>query len=363
MQRLFHVAAGADEAVTVDPVRLAEVRAAGGWIWLDVTEFTEAEVHQVGAAFGFDPVTLEDISDWSEYPKVDDHPAYTFIVGHGVSGSEAARLQTTEYDVFLAPDFAVTFHKEDLPGFRWAREYFVQPSSLVDGSPDVLWGRVAEVEAERFKSLADGLDARILDLEERAILADPSVPADVLGVRRDAQTLRQVIVAQREVFRLLAADDLVGITKRGSRRLGHVFDDFSRLAEILDGARLLLGNVLETYRGTVAERANEVMKVLTVFSAIVLPLSLIAGIYGMNFNHMPELAWRWGYPAVLVVMAVMGWGLWSYFSRRGFVGGPRLSQVPEAVGRGLVDLVKLTTKPATMLVHLATRPVDERSEE
>jgi len=360
---LFHVPTGATEAVPLDPGRIAEARAAGGWIWVDVTEFTHAEVAGVSAEFGFDPVTVEDVLDWSEFPKVDDHTDYTFIVGHGLSTAEADRVETTEYDVFLAADFVVTFHQEDLPGFRWGREYFVQPGALADTSPDVAWGRVAEFEAGRFKPLVDGLDERILALEDRAILADPTVPAEVLALRRDVQTLRQVVIAQREVFRELAKGDLVGISKRGARRLSHVFDDFSRLAEILDNARMLLGNVLETYRGTVAERANEVMKVLTVFSAIVLPLSLVAGIYGMNFGHMPELAWRWGYFAVLGVMAVVGIGLWSYFSRRGFIGGPRLGRVPGAVGRGLVDLVKLTTKPATMLLHLATRPLDDRSEE
>ena len=362
MQHLFHVAPGAAEAVEVDVSRLGAARTAGGWIWLDVTEFIPGEVHEVAGVFGFDPLAVQDVLDWSEYPKVDDHADYTFIVGHGISTAPAERLETTEYDVFLGVDYVVTFHQEDLPGFRWGREHIVASGSMTEGSPDILWGRVAEAEAGRFKPIVDGLDLRIGDLEDRAIVADPTVPADVLGLRRDVQTLRQIVVAEREVFREVARGELVGITRRGARRLGHVFDDFSRLAEILDGARLLLGNVLDTYRGTVAERANEVMKVLTVFAAIVLPLSLLAGIYGMNFSHMPELAWRWGYAGLIGVMVVVGVGLWSYFSRRGFIGGPRLSRVPGAVGKGLVDLVKLTTKPATMLLHLATRPPDGRNE-
>lgn len=363
MQHLYHVPPGAMEGVEVDVASLADVRASGGWIWLDVAEFTAEEVHGVAAAFRFDPLAVEDVLDWSEYPKVDDHADYTFVVGHGISTAPVDRLETTEYDIFVGVDYVVTFHQEDLPGFRWGRDHIVQPGSMYEGSPDVLWGRVAEVEAGRFKPLVDGLDTRIGSLEDRAILADPSVPAEVLGLRRDVQTLRQVVVAQREVFREVARGELVGITRKGTRRFGHVFDDFSRLADILDGARLMLGNVLETYRGTVAERANEVMKVLTVFSAIVLPLSLLAGIYGMNFAHMPELAWRWGYFALLGVMTLVGVALWSYFSRRGFIGGPRLGRVPSVVGRGLVDLVKLTTKPATMLLHLAARPTDERSGE
>jgi len=363
MRRLFHVAEGATEGVEIDPSRLADVRAAGGWVWMDVTAFTADEAHEVGGLFGFDPLTVDDVLDWSEYPKVDDHPSYTFVVGHGISVAATDRLATTEWDVFLGDDFVVTFHQEDLPGFEWGREHVVQPGTMADESPDVLWARIAETGAGRFKPLVDGLDAKLLELEDRAIIGDPTVPADVLALRRDVQTLRTVVVAQQGVFEELASSELVGVPARGARRLGHVLDDFSRLADLLDGARMLLASVLETYRGTVAERANEVMKVLTVFSAIVLPLSLIAGIYGMNFGHMPELAWRWGYFGVLLLMGLIGLGLWTYFSRRGFIGGPRLGRVPGAVGRGLVDLVKLTTRPATMLLHLAERSAGHADEE
>ena len=363
MQYLFHVAPGASRAVAVAPTRLDEVRAAGGWVWLDVTEFTADEVHAVCGRFGFDPLAVEDILDWSEYPKVDDHTTYVFVVGHGISTAASSRIQTVEYDVFLGDGYAVTFHKEDLPEFRWGREFVLQEGAVAGISPDVVWGRIAEVGAGRFRPIVDGLDQRMGELEDRAILAEPGVPADVLALRRDVQTLRQVVLAHREVFRELNRVELIGITKQGSRRLGHVYDDFSRLAEILDGARLLLGNVIETYRSTVAERTNEVMKVLTVFAAIVLPLSLIAGIYGMNFKHMPELSWPWGYFGALGSMLLLGVGLWWYFSRRGFVGGPRLNRVPGVVGKGLVDLVKLTTKPATMLMHLAARAVDDQREE
>jgi len=141
-------------------------------------------------------------------------------------------------------------------------------------------------------------------------------------------------------------------------------DTFAKLkAAAVQAAPVLLASVLETYRGTVAERANEVMKVLTVFAAIVLPLSLIAGVYGMNFSHMPELLWRWGYLGVMILMLIVGVSLWVYFARRGFVGGPRLGAVPGVVGRGLVEFVKVTTKPATMLLNLGRNaPADENKD-
>lgn len=340
--------------------RLSEVRSAGGWLWLDVTAFSADEVHQVGREFGFDPLAVEDVLDWSQHPKVEDHAGYTFVVGHGLSvAASSHRLRTAEYDVFVADRYLVTFHQEDLPAFIWGREHVIAEGAVAGSAPDLLWARVAEAGSSRYQPLADGLEERIDDLEERALAADPSLPAEVLALRRDVQTLRQAVIAQRDAYRVIARGDLPGISPRGARRLGHVFDDFNRLAEVLDGARLLLGSILETYRSTVAERANEVMKVLTVFSAIILPLSLVAGIYGMNFRNMPELQTRWGYFTVVAAMAVVAVALWLYFARRGFVGGPKFHRVPRVVGRGLVDLVKVTTKPAVMLLQLATRPNDE----
>ena len=358
MQNLFHVPQGATEATAMDPDRLAEARRLGGWIWLDVMDFTPDDARRIGHEFGFDPLAIEDVLAWSKHPKVDDHVGYTFVVGHALSTMAEDRLRTVEYDVFIGDDFLVTFHQEDLPGFGWGREHATTAGVLVEPAPDILWARIAEAGSARFQPLADGLEERIDALEDEAIAALPSVPGEIQALRRDVQTLRQVVTAQRDAYATLARGGLPGISERGARRLGHVYDDFNRLAEVLDGARALLGGILDTYRSTVAERANEVMKVLTVFAAIILPLSLVAGIYGMNFANMPELRTEYGYFIVLGLMAVVAIGLWLYFARRGFIGGPKLHKVPRVVGRGLVDLVKLTTKPAVMLVHFAAKPFE-----
>ncbi|MBI5157690.1 MAG: magnesium transporter CorA family protein [Acidimicrobiia bacterium] len=352
MRTLFHIAPGAGSAVEVPVERLDAIRDAEGWLWLDITEFTHVDVAEIGSHFGLDALEVEDVLDWSKFPKVEERDDHTLIVGHGLSAL-ADRLTTVEYDVFIGERFLVTFHTEDLPGFAWGRTHVLQAGVLNGSGPDLLWARIAEVGAAAFRPLVEGLDQRIAELEDRAVAAVPSVPGDVLALRRDSHTLGEMVAAQRDIFRILGREEYPGISRQGRRRLTHVYDDYSRLTRSLEAAPVLLGSVLESYRGTVAERANEVMKVLTVFSAIVLPLSLIAGVYGMNFAHMPELAWRWGYFGVIALMSVVGIGLWVYFGRRGFVGGPRLGAVPGLVGKGLVEFVKLTAKPATMLLDLA----------
>ncbi len=117
-----------------------------------------------------------------------------------------------------------------------------------------------------------------------------------------------------------------------------LYEHHSRLGETLDGARVLLNSVVETYRGAVADQTNEIVRVLTVFSAIMLPLSLIAGAWGMNFVDIPGGEEPWGFWILLAVMLLVGVGFWVYFARRGFVGAPRLRDLPKSVGLGLVQV-------------------------
>lgn len=355
MQRLFHIAAGSAEAVEVDPGRLGEVRG-DGWVWLDVVGGTPAEVVAIGRAFGFDRYAVEEVIRDTKYAKVEPYGDHTFVVGHAISMDPDA-LSVIEYDAFIGPDFLVTFSSEDLAAFVWGREHVATADAVGDAGPDRIFARIAEVGAVRFHPFLEALDGRIVELEDRALDADPEIPIEVQALRRDVLVLRGAAAPQRDAFRMLDRDDLPAIGERSRLRFGSVFDLYTRITEEIDSARTLLGGVLDTYRGAVAEKANEVMKVLTVFAAIVLPLSLMAGIYGMNFSHMPELAWRWGYFGLLGLMAVVGVGLWVYFSRRGFIGGPKLSTIPKGVGRGLVGIASVTVVPTLRFLGIG-RQID-----
>ncbi|MBM3694690.1 MAG: magnesium transporter CorA family protein [Actinobacteria bacterium] len=356
MQHLYHVAAGGDRAEAAEPAELAAVRTAGGWCWLDVVDFTVEEAYALGRAFGFDAIAMEDVTDLGEFPKVDAYAGHTFVVAHGVA-ADPTRLRTAEYDAFIGPGYLVTFHREDLPEFAWVRERMREPGWLAGVGPDQLFARIAEAGAARFEPLIAGLEEGVLDTEARALAGDQTVVGDVQALRRDALMLRKIVGPLRDTFMRLGSEALEGVGERARLRFQSVRDHHFRIAESLDTAQAVLGAVLETYRSTVAEHANDVMKVLTVFAAVLLPMSLVAGVYGMNFARMPELGWRLGYLWALGVMALIGLGLWLYFVRRGFVGAPRWRRAPRVLGRGLVDLVRLTLKPiAGVAEWLAGRP-------
>jgi len=314
------------------------------WFWLDVDSVDDEVVEEIGRLFGLDGEGLDDVQNVSEFPKADDYEDHVFFSSHSPALVDD-RVSTAELDGFVSERYLITFHRTPIPGVAWTHERLRQADSVASLKPGTLLAGILEAAARRSLQLVDGLEAQISELEARSIAGDPHVVGLVQAFRRDAIVLRRVLAPERDMVRALMHEGMPGIDDRALRRLDSIYDDCFRVVESLDMARALLASVLETYRSTVAERTNEVMKVLTVFSAIILPLSLLAGIYGMNFVNMPELAQPWAYFALLGVMVVFSVGLWVYFSRRGFIGGPRLPRVDRVVGRGLAGLFHVTTTP------------------
>ena len=354
--QLFHAVSAGQPLRPRPATDLAEVVGEPGWWWFDAVEPELDDVTRLGALLDIHPFDLDDVAQPTELPKLDERDDYLFVVAHTPS-LDPDRLRTVEVDAFLGDGYLVTIRREASPGFDELAEMVV--AEAVPG-PDVLLSMLLDVFARRTVPLIDVLDDEIYALEDLAIVGNPAVPERVLALRRDAIRLRRVIMPQRDMVGALGGAEERFVHAASRRRLASAHDDYVRVADSLDVARALLSSVLETYRSTVAERMNEVMKVLTVFSAIVLPLGLMAGIYGMNFANIPELDWRYGYFALLGVMATVGIGLWLYFARRGFIGGPKLPRVDRVVSRGLAGFVHLTIAPVRAARDVLTNSLGER---
>jgi magnesium transporter len=351
MVRLFHKPDPDAPLIERSIEDLATIGREPGWIWVDVLDPSEHELRELGDRFSIDPLTLQEIANETVFPKVDDWGAYVFVVLHGASRRQD-RLTTSELDFVLGKNYLITLHRAESPTVSYVIENSLRAPAFSRGGPDEMFGRIAETQGQRYLPLLDALDHHIEELEERSLRSDPAVILDVQSLRRDAVVLRRVIGPQREVLMTLGGElsDLLG--ERARRRFQSVYDHHYRLVESLDASRGLLASVLDTYRSAVSERMNEVMKVLTVYTAILLPLSLMVGLYGMNFVNIPELQWRWGYFALVGVMATLAIGQWIYFSRRGFIGGPSLRKMTGVVGKGLALVALAPVRTVGSLLDL-----------
>lgn len=325
-----------------------------GWVWVDVTAATTEVALELGERFRLPDHIVEDAVDLGVFPKWEDHGQRLLAVIHLPTTDADEQVDTMPVVCLVGTDLLLTFHPAPHPGLDWLLRAATEHAVLVEGGPDRMLGRLVDFVAREFLPLVEEADVAFDALADRALQGDPGVLADSQALRRDAAMLRSVLGPQREVVLGLASADSDLLDTDARRRLRDAHDRHHRLVEELDVARMMLATVGDTYRAAVAERTNDVMKVLTVFSATLLPLSLIAGIYGMNFQNMPELDERWAYPAVLTLMGTIALGLWVYFVRRGFVGGPRVSGVSRRVGRGLVGVARA---PARTVGALVLRPV------
>lgn len=297
-------------------------------LWVDMVAPTEAEwKHVLEECFHFHPLAVEDAVQDAHTPKLDDFSTYLFLVFHSISlGEEPMDLVTDETDVFLGPNYLITMH--DTPGSvidRMMEVSFHEVHGLFRG-PAYLLYEILDRQVDEYIPLIDQFEEQLDKLGDDIFLRStgdkPEVLDRLLTAKSSALRLRRIIIPQREIVGRLATNDYPVIPSDLRIYFRDVYDHFLRLSDLLDGTRDLAGSTIETYLALVSNRMNEVMKLLAMFSAIFIPLSFIASVYGMNFNIMPELSWKYGYLMVWGIFALVI-GVEVYvFHRRGWLKLP-----------------------------------------
>ncbi len=305
------------------------------WIWVDLADAGADLVNAVAHEFGLDRTVVDDVFGMELLPKLDDQGDHLYVVLHDLVPHED-RIDTREVDAIVTDRALITVHDGELDGVErlWVQ---VQRSRDSEGEldPSHLLGHLAEIVGRRFLEVVIELDRRLDDLSDRALTADAAVLAEVQMLRRETSILRTMVQPQRQVLRSMLTIGTPLVTRAGRGRLRDAADVHDQVVESVETARALLGDVLDTYRGASGEKLAEITRVLTVYAAILLPLSLITGWFGMNHENLPLLSESWGWVAVTVAMVLFASVQWSYFVRRGFVRRiRRRSASPERRGLG-----------------------------
>lgn len=339
---------------SLNPIGVDELDAhlaAGSLVWLDVTTKDLAELDALGQQFGFDPASIEDIVDIEQLPKADQYNDYLFVVLHALTTEHDSehrdRVDTLEIDCFVREQLLVTVRATDVPGVDWLWEAVQNYVHLTEHGADDLFAQLAEVIGRRYLEVIDVIEARIDALAEDALDAEPQVLAEIQTLRREDATIRKVLRPQRLVISNLRqpGQDLIGDQAR--RILRDAYDVHNQVVESLASARGLLTDTLDTYRGAAAERHANAATLLTVYSAILLPLTLITGWYGMNVR-LPGAEDNNGWQAVTAVMLAIAVVSWVWFIRVGLVRLPRPRSRRKNVS-GMASAAKAPVRPFTML--------------
>jgi magnesium transporter len=291
-----------------------------GVLWIDHESATRGEASALRDVFGFHQLAVDDCFNQHIDPaKVDDYGDYLFIIAVAIRLEDGGtRLDPTELDLFLGRNYVVSFHQEPLPFVEAMRHRCLEDGPELARGADFLAHALLDMLVDDYQPAVEQLDGALELIEER-VLGRPEgdILHDILVLKRDVQRLRRTIIPQRDVVNRVARGEYPAIVRPETHiYFRDIYDHVVRVEQLTESLRELADGSLNTYLSAQNNRMNEVMKTLSVVASVILPLTFIASIYGMNFENMPELEWEYGYFMILAVMAVLGVGLVVFFKLR-----------------------------------------------
>lgn len=294
-----------------------------GVSWINVTGLHEVEtLAQFADAFGLHPLVLEDILNTDQRPKLEDYGEYLYIVIKRLgNGAPANEISTEQISLILGHNLVISFLESDSGVFNGVKDRILDNRGRIRQlGADYLVYTLMDAVVDNYFAIFETLGERIEVLQE-TIISRP-IPASLQtlhALKRELLFLRKSVWPLREVVSGMQRGDSTLIHKDTWFYLRDVYDHTIHVIDTIETYRDILASMMDIYLSSLSIRLNEVMKVLTIIATIFMPLTFIVGLYGMNFHHMPELGWRWGYPLVLLVMAGIAAGMMVFFRRKKWI--------------------------------------------
>ncbi len=283
--------------------------------WVDVVDATDDDLLTVAATYGLRENTFDEANRRAQRPTLQRYTDHAYIVAF--SGSLA------EIDMYLGPTWFISVRRHDPAGAEWdpsmAMQRFVRRCGDAPDSGRLLMTVLDEL-VDGYFDTTDATEDRIEALEDRIfgenLHTEKEIQRDLFSIRSDLIDFRRAVMPLREVLGALARQEVPWIEGEALVQCRDTYDKLLRAVDVVDDQRELIGNAVDAHLAVMSNQMNLVMKKLTAGGSIVFGATLIAGIYGMNFEHMPELHWRYGYPFALGAMAVLSYGLYRMFRSR-----------------------------------------------
>jgi len=309
-----------------DPADARAFRNGESVSWVNVDGLHETDViRTLGELFGIHPLVLEDILNTEHRPKFEDHERYLFITLKMLQfDEETASVVLEQVSLVLGANYVISFQERPGDVFDPVRRRLDGGKGRIRGAgPDYLAYALLDCVVDHYFSVLEKLGNAVEALEHE-IAEDPDqrIMREIHRLKREMVTLRRSVWPLREVLSALERQETALIQHDTRLFLRDVYDHTVQVIDSVESQRELVTGLLDLYLSSVSNKMNEVMKVLTIIATIFIPLSFVAGLYGMNFNpdaspwNMPELDWYWGYPAILALMAAVGVGMLVYFKRK-----------------------------------------------
>jgi magnesium transporter len=297
-------------------------------IWVDMDKPKEEVDDRVLLdVFKFHPLSVEDCRADRHHPKVEEFPEYLYFILHGVTAkTDSEHFNTIELDGFLGRNFVVTYHHEMFRSINHVKESLRStPSACQRGAAYLLY-QILDRLVDYYSPVLDDFDESIVGLEDKIFslrTPDNSILEQIQHLKRSVLRLRRISSKQLNVIYRISHGEFQLIPPEMLPFFRDIHDHLTRIADLSESYRDLIGGALDSYLSVVSNRTNDIMKVLTIFSAVMLPLTFIAGLYGMNFDNLPELHYQYSYFVVIGVMLAVALAMLMFFWRKGWIGNQK----------------------------------------
>jgi magnesium transporter len=314
---------------TCDVSKLPELLAdPSNVVWVDIRGECPDDIPEIKDillnVFNFHYLTVEDCLETRNSPKIEAFPDYFYFIVHGLNPDETTPTNfiTKELDGYLGPNYVVTFHIERFRSIKIVKQQVRNSPYACQRGPAYLLHQILDQIVDLYIPLLDDYDEAINGLEETVLnlqRSDSKLLEDIMDLRRGVARLKRISHRQLEVLYRMSHGEFTQIPANVLPFFRDVHDHLMRVSDLAENYRDLVGGLFEIHFAVIGNKTNDIMKTLAIVSAIILPLTLIAGIYGMNFENMPEIHSRYGYFATLAVMILITIILLIYFWRRGWL--------------------------------------------
>lgn len=285
-------------------------------LWVDVTNPESKDFDDLAREFGFHPLAIEDCKKGHQRPKIDEYQGYYFMVLYEAEMCGEDSLELRELSIFLGPNYLVTVHSEKIRAIKTAERLWREWTDLAERRTGLVTYLLVDSIVDDYLPLLDSISDKLEDLEEQ-IFEDfnPGSLQEIFNIKKQLLFLRRAVVPLRDVFNTLQRREQPIFSRETMVYFQDVYDHLIRVADMIDTLRDLIASAMDAYLSVSGNRMNVIMKRLTSISTILMSITLVAGIYGMNFQFMPELGWRYGYTGALTSMLVIGLALYFYFRK------------------------------------------------
>jgi magnesium transporter len=288
--------------------------------WINIDGLHEVElIEKIGTHFNIHPLTQEDIVNTGQRPKVEDFEEYIYIVIKMLKFDETTGHITSEQvSLIVGPHYLLSFQETEGDVFNSVRERIRKGRVHIRRSgPDYLAYALIDAVVDHYFLMLEKMGEKIEHFEEQLPLQPtPEILQAIYDLKRELVYFRKQVWPIREVLNTWQKAESSIIEEANKVFIRDVYDHTVQVIDTIDSFRDIITGVMDLYLSTVSNKMNEVMKVLTIMATIFIPLTFIAGIYGMNFKYMPELEWKWSYPVLWIVLIAIFLGMMFYFKRK-----------------------------------------------